>query len=101
MLTQDFLQDGEQVAVALLLFNTMSHLHSNHDAKECFQCTFNALLPGGILVIELPPVREIFDGSFTNGSYWEEPIQGQKDICLITEYGTDDDEFDTESQVCA
>ncbi len=82
----------------LLLFNTMHHLHSNDDARECFNCSFEALKPGGLLIIELPPTRDVFNGSFTLGEYWEEPLQGHEDLQLITEYGTDDDEFDPESQ---
>ena len=101
MIGLDSLQDKEQVDVALLLFNTMLHLHSNHDARDCLQCIFDSLKPGGLLILELPPVREIFDGSLVNGIFWEEPVEGQEDIQLITEYGTDDDEFDPESQVGA
>lgn len=93
------MQKDEQVDMALLLFNTMLHLHSNHDAQDCFSCICKALKPGGLLVVELPPVRDIFDGSFVNGEYWESPIKGREGIELITEYGTDDDEFDAESQV--
>ena len=93
------LQKGETVDVALLLFNTMgSHLHSNDDARDCFNCSFEALKPGGLLIIELPPTRDVFDGSFALGELWEEPVKGHDDMQLILEYGTDDDEFDPETQ---
>ena len=85
--------------VVLLLFNTMSHLHSNHDARDCLTCLYKTLKPGGLLIIELPSVQNIFDGSVAAGDYWEEPLKGQDDVLVITEFGTDDDEFDPESQV--
>ena len=92
-------QKGETVDLALLLFNRMSQLHSTFDAKDCLECIHDALNPAGMLIIELPPVSAIFDGSFVQGDYWEEPIKGQDEVSLITEYGTDDDEFDPETQV--
>ncbi len=92
------MQKDKTVDVALLLFNTMAHLHCNGDAKDCFNCSFEALNPGGLLILELPPTKDIFDGSFVEGEYWEEPIKNQDGLQLITEYGTDDDEFDHESQ---
>lgn len=50
-------------------------------------------------MIELPSIQEIFDGSIADGTYWENALEGQENVMLITEYGTDDDEFDPESQV--
>lgn len=52
-----------------------------------------------MLIMELPPVGPIFDGSFIEGDHWENPVPGQEGVQIIMEYGTDDDEFDSETQV--
>ena len=38
-----FLQGGTQVDVAFIALNGMHHLHSNYDARDCWECTLAAL----------------------------------------------------------
>jgi len=93
------LPNGEQVDVAFIALNGMGHLHSNDDARDCWESTAAALGPGGLLVLEVDLPNNLFDGSFIEGATWEAPIIGAEGAQVIMEYGTEDDVFDPESQV--
>jgi hypothetical protein len=91
----------DQVDVAFIACNTMSHLHSNDDARDCWESVYAALKPGGLLVVEVDNIDDIFTGAFIEGSFWEAPILGlddKEDALVIMEYGTEDDSFNPESQ---
>lgn len=59
------LQMGSLYAdVALLPLGTLAHALTNDDALSWLIAARNALLPGGILVLELAHPADVFDGAF-------------------------------------
>lgn len=82
--------------VATILLGTLSHLQTNEEVLQCWEATLAALKPGGVLVIELLHPNDVFDGTFAQGDFWEADYEGGK---VIVEFGTDDDQYDSRSQV--
>lgn len=91
-------EEASPVDLAVMLFWTMQHLHTVSDVESCWRNIWHALKPGGILIIELPHFDDIFNGQLVEPMYWEH-TSSDSNKTVIVEWGTEDDEFDAESQV--
>jgi len=92
----------ESIDSAWILLGSMQHLTTNDDVIDCFQSTFNALRPGGTLIIELPHPRETFTMVECTRNGWEVPLEddeGTEYGELKVIWGDDDDPFDPIRQV--
>lgn len=49
--------------LALLPLNTVAHALTNDDALRWLAAAGNALRPEGLLVMELPPLDDVFNGN--------------------------------------
>ena len=86
------------VDIALILFGTMQHLHSVQQIEDCW-CNINRCLkPGGLLIVELPHFEDIYNAEIMEPQFWETDA-GSDGTSVVVEFGTEDDQFDPESQV--
>ena len=60
----------EPVDLALLLWGTSQHLHSSADAAACFRAVSRALVPGGLLFLEMLHPEDLFGGFLEEGDTW-------------------------------
>lgn len=92
------MQDGVlPVDVAMMLFGTMQHLHTVEDVNLCWSRIHRSLKPGGVLLLELPHFDDIFNSAIMEPQFWEMSMGGHHSV--VVEFGTEDDQFDAETQV--
>ncbi|EIE20345.1 hypothetical protein COCSUDRAFT_83545 [Coccomyxa subellipsoidea C-169] len=84
--------------LALLPLNTVAHALTNDDALRWLAAAGNALRPEGLLVMELPPLDDVFNGNLLQGDEWEleGEEEGENDLKIV--FGTKLDRFDFCSQ---
>jgi SAM-dependent methyltransferase len=84
------------VDLALLLLGSAACLLTNDAVISCLQRVADALTPGGVLIIELPHPRELFNIDDTTEDGWEVTQEGTR---VKVRWGADGDSMNPVSQV--
>ena len=87
---------GRPVDLALLLLGSAACLLTNAEVIACLQRVADALTPGGILIIELPHPRELFNIDDPTEDAWEVAQDG---VRVKVRWGAESDSMDPVSQV--
>lgn len=84
------------VDLALLLLGSAAYLLTLDEGLAFLDRVGRALVPGGLLVLELPHPRSLFDGEERTEDEWEVEQDGMR---VHVRWGTPDDAFDPVTQV--
>jgi SAM-dependent methyltransferase len=87
---------------AWILLGSLQHMTTNADVIACFRTAYDALLPEGTLVVELPHPRETFSMVECTRNGWQVPLEddmGNEYGELQIVWGDDNDVFDPIMQV--